>query len=90
MRTFVRGGGPRDLAGDGGSTDGYKDTWWEIKSPGNVRISQARLASFFASSSRFVERLLAASSYRKVLPLQHHVVALVYLCLVRDINLSNV
>ncbi|CAM9829642.1 unnamed protein product, partial [Ectocarpus sp. 12 AP-2014] len=23
-------------SGDGGSTDGYKDTWWEVKSPGNV------------------------------------------------------
>lgn len=41
-----------DLAGDGGSTDEWSDTWWELKSPGNVRISQARFLSFVCSATK--------------------------------------
>lgn len=53
-----------EWAGDGGSTDEWSDTWWELRSPGNVRISQVgRLFVLFFRHMCRLLHLLFASKY---------------------------
>jgi len=49
--------------GERGSTDEWSNSWWELRSPGNVRISQARLDRFsrvFFVFARYELRLFAS------------------------------